>query len=747
MLRCPTIKPHLKMQVVDGTGVFVLSEARQLVLQGELYELVVPELDGRPLDDVCRKLADRLAPSQVIYTVRNLEKRGFLCEQEGALSAGQAALWSIQNVETRAALERLAGTTVGVRGLGVDVAPLISLLGEMGVQVADEGELGLVLTDGYLNKGLQDYNRQALEKGLPWLLAKPVGGLIWIGPIFQPGAAGCWECLARRIRSNFPVVGYLDSLMNGQGTPAIDGIQTPATLSAAWGMIAGTVANWIASEESVSHLAGAVQTVNLLKLSTESHVLAPHPTCPACGQAPATAAGDVPPVRLESCRKTYTEDGGHRATSPEQTLHKYERHVSPICGAVTMLERSSPPGDGVMHVYVSGNNVARGPQSLFNLRTDLRSQSAGKGMNAMQAKASALCEGLERYSGVFSGDEPRVMSSFRELGELAIHPNACMLFSDRQLAERDERNATSSRYGYIPQPFDPDARIDWTPVWSLTHDRPRYLPTQFCYFSYPAEENQDFCIDCSNGNAAGNSLEEAVLQGFLELVERDAVGVWWYNRVQVPGVDLDSFGEPYLDRLRTYLKQRHRELWALDLTGDLGIPVFAAVSRRTDGPQEQIMFGFGAHLDPRIALLRAATEMNQMLTPILDSPPDGPPPHLNDEDTLDWLQSAVIAEHAYLLPKPTAATTASTYSTTWTDDLKDDVVHCRSVVENLGLEMLVHNQTRVEIGMPVVKVIVPGLRHFWSRFAPGRLYDVPVKLNWLERPRAEEELNPVPMFL
>ena len=83
----------------------------------------------------------------------------------------------------------------------------------------------------------------------------------------------------------------------------------------------------------------------------------------------------------------------------------------------------------------------------------------------------------------------------------------------------------------------------------------------------------------------------------------------------------------------------------------------------------------------------------------------------------------------------------------WTDDLKKDILVGQSRVEELGLEMLVLDQTRPEIGMPVVKVIVPGLRHFWPRCAPGRLYDVPVKLGWLPQPLTEEQLNPVPMFL
>jgi ribosomal protein S12 methylthiotransferase accessory factor len=62
------------------------------------------------------------------------------------------------------------------------------------------------------------------------------------------------------------------------------------------------------------------------------------------------------------------------------------------------------------------------------------------------------------------------------------------------------------------------------------------------------------------------------------------------------------------------------------------------------------------------------------------------------------------------------------------------------------MEVLVLDQTRPDIGMPVVKVIVPGLRHFWARYAPGRLYNVPVAMGWLDNPLPEEELNPIPVF-
>jgi ribosomal protein S12 methylthiotransferase accessory factor len=61
--------------------------------------------------------------------------------------------------------------------------------------------------------------------------------------------------------------------------------------------------------------------------------------------------------------------------------------------------------------------------------------------------------------------------------------------------------------------------------------------------------------------------------------------------------------------------------------------------------------------------------------------------------------------------------------------------------------MIVLDHTRPDIGFPVARVVVPGLRHFWARNAPGRLYDVPVGLGWLDQPLRETDLNLIPFFL
>ena len=167
------------------------------------------------------------------------------------------------------------------------------------------------------------------------------------------------------------------------------------------------------------------------------------------------------------------------------------------------------------------------------------------------------------------------------------------------------------------------------------------------------------------------------------------------------------------------------------------------MSRRSmGGDAEQITIGFGAHTDARLGILRALTEMNQFL-PVLSG--DGTIT-VSDDDVLRWLSSARLADHAHLAPAAGPLRRADEYRHPARADLLDDVHACVELARRQDLEVLVHLQTRPDVGLPVVKVIVPGLRHFWARFAPGRLYDVPVRLGWQSAPTVEAALNPIPIF-
>ena len=232
------------------------------------------------------------------------------------------------------------------------------------------------------------------------------------------------------------------------------------------------------------------------------------------------------------------------------------------------------------------------------------------------------------------------------------------------------------------------------------------------------------------------------------MIERDGVAIWWINRLSRPGIDLDSFADPYVEELKAFYAACDREFWVLDLTNDMGIPCMAAVNRRISGPTEDIVMGFGAHLDPRIALSRCLTEMNQFMPAVLSVNADGSTHYAYDDpDSLDWWRTATLANQPYLKPSRAKKRKPEDFDFGAEGSVSDNVRKVFGQFEALGHEVLILDQSRPDIGLPVAKVIVPGMRHFWARHAPGRLYDVPVKMGWLKKALTEDDLNPVAMFI
>jgi oxazoline/thiazoline synthase len=743
MFNKPKFKCNFHIEILEPKTIYLLSEQGHFVLNGHLYVLLAPLLDGsHTVDKIVSKLKTRVSVAAIYYALIDLESKGYITDANESLPSEIEALCNTLGVNTKLAIQRLQETTVSVTSFGeVQTEPFISVLQSLNIRVSQEGQFTVVLTDDYLQLGLDAFNRKAVRSQHPWMLVKPVGSVIWIGPIFRFGETGCWECLSQRLRGNREVETAIQQ-QKGISTPfPTSRPLLPFNFQIGLNLAATETAKWIVRGEK-EQLEGKLTTLDLVTLDLQHHVLVRRPQCSVCGNP---AAIKQKPLELISRKKQFTLDGGHRCCSPEQTLKQYEHHISPITGAVSTLQQTSNNNDSLIYVYAATHKSLGNPDTVDRLRQILRQRSAGKGKTDLQSKASAFCEAIERYSGIYTGDEIRVKGTYYQLKETAIHPNICMQFSANQYRNRQVWNQQHSQYQLVPEPFDEEQEIEWTPVWSLTKQTFKYLPTAYCYYNFPYSEDYRFCRVNSNGCAAGNTLEEAILQGFMELVERDSIAIWWYNRVKRPNVDLASFDEPYLPAIKAHYKNLQRELWVLDITTDLNIPVFVALSRRTDQAAEEIMIGFGAHFDPKIAVLRAVTEMNQMFVNTANH--NGKVPS-SDSELQTWLTTATLNNQPYLVPEEkTASKRYDDYPLRWSDDLCEDVLTCVEIAAQQGMETLVLDQTRPDIGLSVVRVIVPELRHFWARFAPGRLYDVPVKLGWLPAPLTEDQLNPIPMFL
>ena len=124
----------------------------------------------------------------------------------------------------------------------------------------------------------------------------------------------------------------------------------------------------------------------------------------------------------------------------------------------------------------------------------------------------------------------------------------------------------------------------------------------------------------------------------------------------------------------------------LDVTSDLGIPTFVALSRRPDAETEDIIYGAGTHADPRIAALRALCELNQCLT-WLPRPRGGGRPAQDRRSPLAlwWWKTARLADCSWLAPAPDEPLRgASQYPVIESTDTREDVEHCRALVEARG---------------------------------------------------------------
>jgi ribosomal protein S12 methylthiotransferase accessory factor len=759
----PCIRSNFRVEIVEPKHVYLLGEHASHVLTGRLYCTVVPLLDGRhSLDEIRDRLAGEIADDHLDHVVNRLARLGYLDDAADDVLPATAAFWNELGFDQKDVAPCLYRSEIGLTAVGdVDIAPFERMLSDVGITVVHDStgavggpmaracHLHVVLTDDYLRPELEDINRAALRSGRPWMLVKPVGSVVWLGPVFVPDETGCWHCLAHRLQGNEEVKSSIVRQRGGSmSSPTClptSRAALPSTAQSALQWATTEIIKWVATRSLEASAEGRALTATLtgkmiswdhVRHEYGTHALPHRPQCPACGDPSLVARAGLRPIDLKPSPKRHVDDAGHRSATPEQTLEDHAHLLSPITGVVTELTRISDRRNPFVHTYKASHSMGS-VGSLRGLRQLLRHKSSGKGTTDAQSRASGFCEAIERYSFIFQGDEPRRAARLATLGDAAIHPELCLQFSESQYARRGELNTESIGHDWIPMRFDPERAIEWTPLWSLTHRCHRFLPTAYCYLWYRLPDDHDFCRADSNGNAAGNTIEEAILQGLLEVIERDGVAVWWYNGLRRPRVDLASFDDPYFRNLERFYHGIGRELWVLDLTSDFGIPVVAAVSRKVDGGTQRLILGFGAHLDARIAVTRALTEMSQVGLE-LDKIPDAK----IDPDSAGWLLGATLESKPYLAPDPSApARQAKTFATRPSDDIRDDVVATVEIARRCGLEVLVLDLTRPDIGLNVVKVVVPGMRFFWQRFAHGRLYDVPVRMGWLKERTPETALN------
>ena len=502
----PVLTPHLEYRILDEERVLLVSESFNTLLHGPLHGPLLALLDGqRTHDEIAEALGTQWAGQDPETVLKSLAARGYLVSGDYCMARERAAWWSALGASPRFVEECLG--SAGVSVAGDEGRALIGALESLGVAVDSMGrELRVVVCEDYLDAAHADTNRVQMDSGQPWMLARPKGTRPLIGPVFRPGTGGpCWNCLAYRLQNHQEVHTFVRNREGEAGAFRAFAAE-PGLLGAVHALIATEIAKWLIFAERAPIHSNAI-TLELGPLKTQSHPVRRRPQCLVCGEQEHYRA-DRPAraVQLKPSPKDVQNSGGLRAVHPEQTLARYRHLISPVSGVVSWLERTTEVSDPWLHVHWAGSNLALRIKSLSSLRRSLRSKSAGKGSTPEQSQASALCEAIERYSGAYLGDEIRTRKRYSEFegqGEdrQAIHPNKVQLFSDHQLEHADEINARAHPYKIIPPRFDAEAEIDWSPVYSLTRARHRYLPTSILYGMTPEQRGPGDLWADSNGCA------------------------------------------------------------------------------------------------------------------------------------------------------------------------------------------------------------------------------------------------------
>ena len=729
-------EPRLRLDdrfthVVEAAGTVVLVEDEDaLALDDPLTSGVARLIDGRRTAvDIAALLADEHPATDVHYALLRLLEAGVIHEEDAASPPGRAA-------DARGRRGGLAGT---LQALWTARDEPVLVVRE-DVWIGPDGAR-LVLTDDYLRPEMEAVVGGETAGSHTVLLARLATRNLWLGPGLGPDAS-CLACLQDRLRLNLSGRTLVHGGTSSDGTSRNVRSLPRRTPDAAFDRLASLLGGAATPEILAHHLL----TFSLADGDRPGRHRVPRlPHCPGCGDPRLTVPGAD--LALAPRRRRPVSSVGYRTVPPDATLARHADLVSPLVGVVRRVENVPVPGTDLVHAYTASHAHHYGVGGVRAVKDARRDHSGGKGRSDTEAHASALCESLERFSSVHRGDEPVRVARRSQLGARALAPNDLMHFSAAQYEERDAWNAGVGRgFQAVPEPYV-DAPIAWSTVRNLGDGSLWQVPSAFLFYGFRGEGAR-FCDGDSNGLAGGNCVEEAVLQGFLELVERDAVALWWYNQAPRPAVALEA-DDPWIREVVALYGRLGRDVWALDLTTDLGIPTYAAVSALRRDTGQDIIFGFGAHLDPRIALTRALAELNQMLPTVLGTDEERRARLLPDfADAVRWWDEATLVAEPYLLPAPGAARwPVPPPSREPVGDLRADLARCIDRAAAVGCEVLAYDLTRPDVGFPVVKVIVPGLRHFWRRLGPGRLYDVPARLRWVPRPLAEDELNPRSVFV
>lgn len=321
----------------------------------------------------------------------------------------------------------------------------------------------------------------------------------------------------------------------------------------------------------------------------------------------------------------------------------------------------------------------------------------GKGLTAEQCKASAIMERVERISSISSirNDASIVTSAFNSLKEEAV--------------SRKKFGLMNLHYVIYGEDSIDDREMDWVTAESLISKKSFLVPAQWVFLRH---RNRFADYLCSTGLASGNSIEEAVMQAICEVIERHVLHKMYFNRPKVRQINLGTIEHPTLKSLIHNLKGKGFEVIANDFSDGWKI---ASVSALAFNPKESIIFGenvkVGTSTDPEVALIRAITEVAQGRAVSLYRNRYG----TSSKGFFGAASKDSLEKYKWLTEDSNMISIKDVQNIS-KDNFREEIEESVNDIRQKGYDVLAYDLTHPKLGIPVVRVMIPGLQpNFYAK--------------------------------
>jgi len=383
-------------------------------------------------------------------------------------------------------------------------------------------------------------------------------------------------------------------------------------------------------------------------------------------------------VVLKDAYKGYTLDQD-KIVTPEETVRRFREKLKAV--DMDILDETVRIDNGRLDIPVYFSVCGRDAEEVIGTKKQM-----GKGGTPRQAEASAVMELAERFSFFsFCKDEKNFfVEEYQNIKDRALSFDAIAKSVHDDSPDLDKAREIFSR---LP--------LKWTWAYNMTREEEVLIP--FNWF---------FTINQFNGPSAGNCVEEAVLQGICELVERHVSSIISRNRLKTPAIDLGSAADPLVLEMIGKYQKVGVKLFASDFSLDTGMPSVGVLGYDPSMFPEnsEIVWTAGTTPDPQKALSRALTEVAQLAGDFNTSS--------------NYVASGLpkfneLAEADFVIHSENKVDISSLPDLS-NDNIRVEVENCIAALSGINMDVILVNVAHPKLGVPAFYTIIPGA-HFRER--------------------------------